>query len=44
MTEGMAEARKEVFMDEKKRTYGSYTDFIAEIKKVFSMANAEEEA
>ena len=44
MTKGMAEAWKEVFMDEKKGAYGSYTDFIAEVKKAFSMAHAKGEA
>ena len=44
MTEGTAEAWKEVFMDEKNRTYGSHTDFITELKKAFSMADAEGEA
>ena len=44
MTEGMAEAWKEVFMDEKNRAYGSYTDFLVEVKKAFSVADAEGEA
>ena len=44
ITEGTAEAWKEVFMDKKNRTYGSYTDFIAELKKAFSTADAEGEA
>ena len=44
MTEGTAEAWKEVFMDEKNRSYRSYTDFIAELKKAFSAANAKGEA
>ena len=44
MTEGTTEAWKEVFMDEKNGTYGSYTNFIAELKKAFSVADAEGEA
>ena len=44
MTKGTAEAWKEVFMDKKNGTYRSYTDFIAELKKAFSMADAEGEA
>ena len=44
MTEGTAEAWKEVFMDKKNGTYGSYTDFITELKKAFSAADAEGEA
>ena len=44
MTEGTAEAWKEVFMDEKNGTYGSYTNFIAELKKAFSVADAKGEA
>ena len=44
MTEGTAEAWKEVFMDKKNGAYGSYTDFIVEVKKAFSAANAEGEA
>ena len=38
------EAWKEVYMDEKNGSYGTYTDFINVIKKAFSAADAEGEA
>ena len=44
MTEGTAEAWKEVYMDEKNGSYGTYADFIDVIKKAFSAADAEGEA
>ena len=44
MTEGTTEAWKEVYMDEKNGSYGTYTDFINVIKKAFSAADAEGEA
>ena len=43
-TEGTAEAWKEVYMDEKSGSYGTFTDFIDIIKKAFSTADAEGEA
>ena len=44
MTEGTAEAWKEVFMDEKNGSYGTFTEFLATLKKAFSAADAEGEA
>ena len=44
MTKGTAEAWKEVYMDEKNRTYGAYTAFITELKKAFSAADTEGKA
>ena len=44
MTEGTAEAWKEVYMDEKNGAYGLYPAFITELKKAFSAANTEGEA
>ena len=44
MTEETAEAWKEVFMDEKNGSYGTFTKFLATLKKAFSAADAEGEA
>ena len=44
MTEGTAEAWKEVYMDEKNRAYGLYPTFITELKKAFSAADTKGEA
>ena len=44
MTEGTAEAWKEVYMDKKNGAYGLYTAFITELKKAFSAADTEGEA
>ena len=44
MTEGTAEAWKEVFMDEKNGTYGTFLTFITELKNTFSAADTEGEA
>ena len=44
MTKGTAEAWKEVYMDEKNGSYGTYADFIDVIKKAFSAADVEGEA
>ena len=43
MTEGTAEAWKEVYMDEKNRTYGTFSTFTIELKKAFSTADTEGE-
>ena len=44
MTDGTAEAWKEVFMDEKNGAYGTYANFKESIKKAFSAADTEGEA
>ena len=44
MTEGTAEAWKEVFMDDKNGSYGTFPEFLATLKKAFSAADAEGEA
>ena len=43
MTEGTTEAWKEVYMDEKNGSYGTYADFIDAIKKAYYAADAEGE-
>ena len=44
MTEGTAEAWREVYMDEKNGAYGLYPTFITELKKAFSAADTEGKA